>query len=416
MTTSTPGAVADDLPDLELSEAERDRRWRALRWRMDLAGYDALLLWGNESKWQAGLASNRYVCGRVAPGCILFPLAGDPVVWSGFPHDVTPWGALAGGWIGDVRAGQQTTADIVATLRDRGLAAGAIGVVGFGETRPRVVPEVVPHTQYSTIRAGLPGARFEDAGWLLEEARMIKSDEEIAMLRRAGLLAGAMAEAMAEAARPGAREYEVYAAMLHASLSRGGEEEMIWLSSGAVPPPHGKRPPASARRLEAGDILVCEYHARYKGYLAGAEISLSLGEPDRKYQDIHEVCVASQEAGMAAMRPGNAFAEAVRGFRQPIVDAGFNSVECGLHGHGLASPEFPSTMYGGQAGAWEEHAYARIPSIDFQPNMVLATASDVYDPAWNDRTGLMLGRTVLITADGAEELTGLPLPATLPVV
>src|SRR3546814_8178231 len=109
------------------------------------------------------------------------------------------------------------------------------------------------------------------------------------------------------------------------------------------------------------------------------------------------------------MRPGNAFAEAVRGFRQPIIDAGFGSVECGLHGHGLASPEFPSTMYGGKSGAWEEHAYARVPSISFAENMVFATASDVYDPQWNDATGLMLGRTILITADGPEEMTGLPL-------
>src|SRR3546814_7884124 len=102
-------------------------------------------------------------------------------------------------------------------------------------------------------------------------------------------------------------------------------------------------------------IVVCEYHARYKGYLTGAEISLSLGEPRREYKEIYKVCVASQKAGIAAMRPGNAFAEAVRGFRQPIIDAGFGSVECGLHGHGLASPEFPSTMYGGKSGAWEEH-------------------------------------------------------------
>ncbi|MCA1791951.1 MAG: Xaa-Pro peptidase family protein, partial [Thioalkalivibrio sp.] len=327
-----------------------------------------------------------------------------------------PWGALAGGWIGDVRSGQQTTRDIVDTLQDRGLGKGTIGVVGFGETRPRVVPEVVPFNQFTIITTGLPEARFTDAGWLVEEVRMIKSDEEIALLRRAGILARAMAHAMEDAARPGAHEYEVYAAMLHACLSRGGEEEMIWISSGAVPPPHGKRPPASARLLESGDIIVCEYHARYKGYLAGAEISLSLGEPPAKYEDLHKVCVASQEAGIAAMRPGNAFSQAVLGFRQPIIDAGFNSVECGLHGHGLASPEFPSTMYGGQAGAWEEHAYARIPSLEFQPNMVLATASDVFDPTWNDRTGLMLGRTILITEDGAEELTGLPLPSTLPVV
>lgn len=403
-------------PDIGLSASECRRRWREIRWRMDLAGFDALLMWGNETKWQAGLASNRYVAGRVVPGCILFPLDGDPVIWSGFPHDVAPWGALSGGWIGDVRAGQQTTRDIIATLQDRGYGGASIGVVGFGETRPRVITETVPYRQFSEIAGALPGARFVDAGWLLEQVRMIKSAEEIALLRISADLSRAMAEALLQSARPGVPEYELYANMLHASLSRGGEEEMIWMSSGSRPPPHGKRPPSAVRKLEGGDIVVVEYHARYKGYLSGAELSVSLGDPSAKYREIASVCVESQRQGIAAMQPGRPFSDAVHGFRAPIIEAGFGSVECGLHGHGLASPEFPSTMYGGEAGSWSEHAYARIPSIDFAPNMVLATASDVYDPAWDAGTGIMHGRTILITEDGPEEMTGLPLDPGLIVV
>lgn len=402
---------------LDLTSAERDRRWAEIRWRMDLAGLDALLIWGNESKWQAGLANNRYVSGRVAPGCILFPADGEPVIWSGFPHDVTSYGALAGGWIADVRAGQQTTADIVATLIDRKYERANIGVVGFGETRPRVIPEVVPYRQFSEIRTGLPRANFPEAGWLLEQTRLIKGDEEIALLRKSAELTVAMAEAMIATSRPGAHEYAVYAEMLHACLAAGGEEDMIWIGSGAMPPPHGKRPPASSRILEAGDIVVCEYHACYKGYLTGAELSVSLGEPRPEFKRIHEVAVASQKAGIAAMKPGAPFADAVHGFRTPIIEAGFGSVECGLHGHGLASPEFPSTMYGGRGGSgWDKHAYARIPQIRFAPNMVFSTASDVYDPAFSETSGLMLGRTVLITEKGPEEMTGLPLEPELIVV
>ena len=414
------GTTATELPaeDAEtgLTDQERARRWDEIRWRMDLAGYDALLVWGNESKWQSALANTRYLSGRVAPGCILFPLEGDPVLWSGFPHDVTPYGALAGGWISDVRAGQQTTADIASTVRDRGYGKGAIGVVGFGETRPRVIPETVPYRQFSEIAAAVPEARFVDAGWLLEHTRMIKGAEEIALLRKSAELTRAMAAAMIDSARPGVPEYEVYANMIAACLRGGGEEDMAWIGSGALPPPHGKRPPASARLLEPGDIVVCEYHACYKGYLTGAEISVSLGEPRPEFRGIQEVCARSQRQGIAAMRPGAPFRDAVRAFRGPIAEAGFGSVECGLHGHGLASPEFPSTMYGGEGGGWADHAYARVPSLRFAENMVFSTASDVYDPAWNSGTGLMLGRTVLITADGPEEMTGLPIENELIVV
>jgi Xaa-Pro aminopeptidase len=204
--------------------------------------------------------------------------------------------------------------------------------------------------------------------------------------------------------------------MLHASLANGGEEDMIWLSSAAAPPPHGKRPPASDRRLEQGDILVCEYHAKYLGYLTGAELSVAVGEPDKKYRELHRVCYESQRNGIANMQPGRPMREAVEGFRNPIIKAGLGSVECGLHGHGLASPEFPSCMYGGIGGAWHDHPYARVPEIEFAPNMVFGTASDLYDPAWNDRTGLMLGRTILITPAGPEELTGVPLDPEIIVV
>ena len=399
-----------------LTEAERDRRWREVRWRMDLAGLDCLLVWGNESKWQSALANNRYLTGRVAPGCVLFPLDSEPVIWSGFPHDVTKWGALAGCWVEDVRSGQSTTENIIETLRDLRLANGAIGVVGFGETRPRVIPETVPYQQFSGITSALSGARFVEAGWLLEQARIIKGSEEIACIRKSAELAKAMADALIASAQPGARETEVYADMLHANLRGGGEEDMIWISSGAVPPPHGKRPPASHRILEAGDIVVCEYHACYKGYLTGAELSVSLGQPRAEYQRIHEVSVETQTNGIAAMKPGNFIEDAVHAFRQPIIDAGFGSVECGFHGHGLASPEFPSCMYGGTAGSWQKHAYARMPAIEFQENMVFATASDIYDPGWNEDTGLMMGRTVVITDKGAEEITGIPLDPEMIVV
>ena len=406
--------ISDALPELSLGE--RDRRWRALRWRMDLAGLDCLLVWGNESKWQSGLANNRYIAGKPVPGIVLLPLEGEPVIWSGFPHDVTPWGALSGGWISDVRAGQGTTADIIKTLIDRKYGKALIGIVGFGENRPRVIPETVPYTQYGRIRAGLPDATFVDATWIGEQARLIKSDEEIALLRKSAELSYAMAEAMIESSKPGVREFEIYANMLHACLAHGGEEDMIWLSSAAVPPPHGKRPPASNRKLEQGDILVCEYHAKYLGYLTGAELSVSIGKPSPLYDELHKVCVASQRLGIARMQPGRPMSEAVAGFRQPIIDAGYGSVECGLHGHGLASPEFPSCMYGGVGGEWHNHPYARVPEIEFAPGMVFGTASDLHDPHLNRNTGVMLGRTILITESGPEELTGIPFEDQIYVV
>lgn len=401
----------------EFSDAERERRWREIRWRMDLAGLDVLIVWGNESKWRVAMANNRYISGRPTPGCILFPRKGDPIIWTGFPHDVTPWGALANGWIKDARAGQSnTTRELIKEIKERGYERANIGIVGFGENAPNVIPETVPYTQLSAVKGEFPKATFTAAGWLLEQVRLIKSAEEIEALDRANVLTKLMGDALIAACKPGVREYELYAAMQNASLSNGGEEDMIWMSSGARPAPHGRRSPASDRILEKGDIIVTEYHGSYHGYLGGAEMSISIGEPRQEYKDIYKCCVASQRAGIAAMQPGKPFADAVVGFRQVIEDFGYGTVECGLHGHGLASPEFPSCMYGGKAGNWPEHAYSRIPSLTFQEGMVFGTATDIYNPNFASDTGLMLGRAVVITKDGPREATGMPLDDEIIVV
>ena len=55
MATVRPDTMGNADPvQPNLSTAERDRRWREVRWRMDLAGLDCLLVWGNESKMAVG--------------------------------------------------------------------------------------------------------------------------------------------------------------------------------------------------------------------------------------------------------------------------------------------------------------------------------------------------------------------------
>jgi Xaa-Pro aminopeptidase len=303
--------------------------------------------------------------------------------------------------------------DLIKTTKNFGYSKADIGVVGFSSTRPQVVPDAVLYRSYSRIIHELPEARFQDSSGLLDELRMIKSPEEITMLRKASQLADAMYEAMVQSARPGVRESEVYANMLQALVAEGGEEDMIWLSSGPHPPPHASKPPSSIRRLELGDILVVEYHSNYCGYISGIEHSMSIGEPKKEYKEIHDICRESQKSGIEKMWAGNSLLEVVDAFRSPILEAGMDFVECGIHGHGLASPEFPSCMYGGLSKEWGWHPYAVIPPIELRENMVFGTASDVFNPNWKDNSGLMLGDTVLVTTEGPIKLCRAPFELTV---
>src|SRR5690349_13071457 len=72
----------------QVSLAERDRRWQAIREKMVASGIDALILIGTDIFWGMGMANLRYVlqvdCATGAEA--LFPADGLPVVWSGSPH------------------------------------------------------------------------------------------------------------------------------------------------------------------------------------------------------------------------------------------------------------------------------------------------------------------------------------------
>ncbi|MDD5206572.1 MAG: M24 family metallopeptidase [Desulfobacterales bacterium] len=398
----------------KLSGKERDRRWKQIWGKMDLAGLDCLLVWGNESKWKTALGNIRYISGRPLPGLLLFPLKGEPIVWSGFPHDCTNWTRVPDSWVKDLRPGSPIPVDdVVDTIKQLGFEKGNIGVIGFGSTRPQVVPDTVLYRPYQNILRALPQVCFSDHSGMVEELRMIKGQEEITLLEKSAQLAERMFAAMVESCQPGIRECEVYAAMLQSLVAGGGEEDMIWMATGHTPPPHGRRPPPSRRLLEKGDIVVVEYHSNYEGYLIGVEHSISIGQPREEYKRIHGICEEVHKGVMEVLKHGVSLEAVVKALRQPVLKSKMGYVECGFHGHGLSSPEFPSCMYGGSGGSWEEHIYAKVPAIDLQEGMVVSTGVDLYDPTWNPETGLMSGDTFLITRNGPRKMTDIPIEFTI---
>jgi len=68
--------------------------------------------------------------------------------------------------------------------------------------------------------------------------RIVKSEEEIEMLRRAGRIARKVVDAMIETARPGIPEAAVYAEMIRTQIANGGEPNIFNLfGSGPVEHP-----------------------------------------------------------------------------------------------------------------------------------------------------------------------------------
>lgn len=397
----------------QLSIRERDRRWLLLRQEMARKGLDCLFIWGNNRSWGVGMANIRYI---THVGCreaiALLPPKGEPVCFAGNPHYYEPYNIFASSqsWVSDVRplAGVGPVAE---AIEEMGLEKGKFGII---DSKTALSLYTVPYELFKNLMEKLPGINFVNFTDDFERIRMVKSAEEISFLDKAGQIANRMVKKMMEVAAPGVRECEVYAEMTKELLVSGGEDYCMNLfDSGPVGSErahllHGKENPLTPtlRELKPGDVVMTEFHSNYGGYLCGVEKTLSLGVPGDDLRRIHDVALKSFEQGTRAMRPGARFGSVVEAFRKPVAEAGMDYIELGIHGHGMASPEAPTSVYKPKVA--HTLTGGEFADLLLEENMVFGTNIDIYDPKWRNDVGVMFGDTIQVTQNGPRRFCNTP--------
>lgn len=391
----------EDIPQLPL--AERDRRWTAIHQMMERAGLDCLLVWG------AGRGEHlRYISQLGVRGVAMMLPKKTPVVFTNGLVASRYVGSYYN-WVEDVRPDIE---NVPGVLKELGLDGATIGVVTLKSPHSRLQGEGgLPGAGW--IQGILPRVKLVDATKLVEDLEMIKSQAEMEFLRRAAKIAYDVFEAMAEAMHPGATEQEIYARMLAAQTATGGDVTDIWLDVSSPPKLHGRYPPYSSRKIERGDVLITEYHTSYGGYLVATEHTISLGEPAEGLRQVHRVAEECFREGVVSMVVGAKFSDVITAYRTPAERAGMAYVELGVHGHGLRSCEFPTTVFGGAKGMLHDHQLARIPDVALQENMVFGQNIDVHNPKWDPNAGIMLGNTICVTKGGPVVLSRVPTELTV---
>ena len=394
-----------ELPQLSL--AERDRRWAAVREQMRRQGLDGIVLWGWPTMWDFCTANARYLCpigGNAEFNVLIFPLDGEPTCIIQMPTFIEGWRS-AQNWVSDVRPRTKTWADSVAArLKELKLDTAAIGTDGLAG--PLDPDGWLPHSVHVRLKELLPQARLVNLDDMLEKVRAIKSAEEIDVLEKAAKLGDLMLAACRETARPGVKECEVYGRMSEVMLANGGEEPTLFLwACDRLPYPHPFRMPTT-RKLERGDVIICEIHPKYGGYFTHVERTFSVGAPQREQRDIYAGCVAAYEAGLAQFGPGRKISSAMQAVKETIDPRGLGICETGIHGHGLASLEYPRYRF--HALAADQGALKTI-GDEFRPGMVFAFNIDLFDPKWHDgKTGCVFAETIHITETGARRMHSYP--------
>ncbi len=391
------------------SDKEFERRREATRAAMKEAGVDCLILGGScnlMSMWGSLVWLTGHMDYRSVANYAVFPADGEPTLL--YPMSGTHIFGVrqqAAG-IKDVRPVRSVGGygkGAAARIKELGLEAGNIGITsinmeGWG-------PEYLPVNYFQDMQEELPNANFVFLPDFFHKLWYIKSEEEMAMYRKAGELADRALEAVVERAKPGVTERQLAASANFAIADGGGYPHfcIMGITSMKNPAQIFGNPNPSDRPLEAGDIINNEMAAGYGGVTVQIGNPVCVGEPTEAAQKLwDEAVLPSANAIDAALKPGSTL-EDVRLAGHVIVDNGYTGRPTLCHGIDIATSSPHIRMEEIHGADYEQ---------TLQAGMVIMSEPN---PATKDgRLGMFFGRTYIITENGNELVTKNPFE--LPVV
>lgn len=196
-----------------LSLRERDRRWRGLRASMRRRGIDAIIV----GSFQGRERLESYLIDDFLDAVVILPIEGNPTVLAFSPSRVSRiYESQRRGfepWVDDIRIGFGG-AKVASILAEKSLDNGKIGIVGFGATAPGEIEGLLPYGFHKNLTNNLPSAVIVDFTRDFTDFVLVKSDEELELLRFAARVSEQAAAVMADVARPGVSEAIVYAEIM----------------------------------------------------------------------------------------------------------------------------------------------------------------------------------------------------------
>jgi len=388
------------------SLAERDRRWDAVRKNAAREGLDCVVV------MKGNRIDARYLTQIQDTGIVLPTDGRPPLVFNEKGHgnewvreakrirgrDRPQWGPIV--------------ADI---MKEMGMERGRIGVSGMGPglvTHARASDGVLNYASFAEVVRRLPNATFVDATNVVGFARYVKSNEEIACLRRATAIADSAIEVMIENAKPGVDQAVLYGRVTGRLMELGSEHycraRTDWTSHGfalktgplGVEGTRFTDPPVGLR-LEKGTFITNEVSSIW-GAMVAQEVQPILVD---KIPDAWKRAVDLQRevfyAGLKRMEPGLSYIDFVDYIQNQIpMPSGFKAVVT-MHGRGAGddgplltgrsqNEKYRSlTMEKGNAWVWKPAIRSDDGKVDFQSGGTVAITDKGGEPLFNRPLGLV---------------------------
>jgi Xaa-Pro aminopeptidase len=246
------------------------------------------------------------------------------------------------------------------------------------------------------IRDAEPQLPVDDVNPLLDSLRWVKTPYEIARLRRAGAIGAAAVAGAIRGTRPGMYEYEVAAAAQYVNTRLGARGD-------AFPPivPSGPNAPdvhyeANSRRMQAGDLVYLDYGSDYDYYESDiTRVWPVSGRFTAEQERMYRCVLEARNAIIAAMRPGVTIRQ-MQDAAEPVYER-----------YGWKDAYLRTGRYVGHFVGISVHdvgdGFGPGTSVPFRAGVVFNVEPVLEFPERGIH--LRLEDTILITADGAENLT-----------
>lgn len=287
-----------------------------------------------------------------------------------------------------------------AVAEEVGVAKGAVGVEDDHLTLER----------RSKLTQHLPGSpALADVSQAAMRMRMVKSKEEIAVIKNSTATADIGGWACVEALGEGVPEYEVALAGTRAMVRRLAEiypdsdlmDTWVWFQSGINT--DGAHNPVTTRRVQQGDILSLNCFPMPQGYYTALERTWFLGHCSDAHLKVWEGNVAVHKRGLELIRPGAKCSEIAQELNELFAQLGLLKYRMFGYGHSFG---VLSHYYGREAGLELREDIETV----LQPGMVVSMEPMVTIPEGQPGAGGYREHDVLvINEDGTvDNITGFP--------
>lgn len=225
---------------------------------------------------------------------------------------------------------------------------------------------------------------------LVEKIRLIKTEQEIKILKAAANIADAAFEHIITYIKPGKTELEVSNELEFFMRKQGASSssfDIIVASGLRSALPHGV---ATDKIIETGDFVTLDFGALYNGYVSDLTRTVSVGEPSNELKEIYQIVLDAQLKSLAEIKPGMSGIEADAIARDYIKAKGFGDAfghSLG-HGIGLEVHEGPGLSF-------------RSETI-LEEGMVITIEPGIYIP---EIGGVRIEDDTILTSSGNEKLT-----------